>query len=267
MGLPNLISRSPNVLILAGTTEARETCAILAQNGIRGTASLAGRVERPQILSLPMRVGGFGGPDGLARYIRDEKITHIIDATHPFAPNISANVVEASHKTHVPLAVLQRPPWQIETGDTWINVPDITGAVNALDGHSRRVFLGIGRQNLAAFSAMPQHHYVSRVIDPLQTTPDLPSLHLISARGPFRTDDDIALFQQHRIDIIVSKNSGGAAAKSKIDAARVLQLPVIMIDRPIAHDKSGHARHLTSPNQVLDWLRHDPPYPGANLGV
>lgn len=249
----------PNVLVLAGTTEARQTCDLLMRQGIQATASLAGRVKRPQILPVPTRIGGFGGVVGLAQYIRENKITHVVDATHPFAAQISRHAQIASQTTGVALAVLQRPAWQAGPGDNWIRVPDMEGAVAALNGPRQRVFLGIGRQHLSAFASIPQHHYVSRVIDPPETVPDLPCLHLISEKGPFRTQDDIALLKNHRIAIVVSKNSGGTAAQSKIDAANQLKLPVIMIDRPGRDADHGAVTHLTTPDKVIDWLRHSPP--------
>lgn len=238
--------------MLGGTTEATALCQALSAAGLRGMISFAGRVARPVRQPLPQRIGGFGGVAGLAAYLRAEAITHVIDATHPFAAQMSRNAVEACAQTQVPLVALTRAPWSARTGDRWTAVPDIVGSVAALDRPPARVMLAIGRMNLPAFAPHPQHFYLLRLVDPPQTPPPLPDHHIVVDRGPFTTADDLALMKAHRIDLIVSKNAGGQGAYAKIIAARELGVPVIMIDRP--HLPARHELHDT--RAVLDWIAH-----------
>ncbi|QCO57869.1 cobalt-precorrin-6A reductase (plasmid) [Pseudorhodobacter turbinis] len=248
-----------NLLILGGTTEAAALCRRIAALGLPATVSLAGRVAAPAPLALPQRVGGFGGAKGLAEYIRTHRITHLIDATHPFAANISANAVEASAVTRIPLVALTRPAWQPQPQDNWQVVPDMPAAVAALDRLSARVFLAVGRMHLADFAAHPQHFYLLRLIDPPQTPLPFPHHHALISRGPFTEAADMALLTDHRIDLIVSKNSGGSGAIAKIAAARALGLPVLMIDRPAIPPRA----EVSSVDDVLAWLAHF----GIDLGV
>lgn len=207
-------------------------------------------------MALPVRIGGFGGAEGLGAHLRDHAVTHLIDATHPFAAEISANAVAAAGANGVLLIALTRPPWQPQPGDNWQTVPDIPAAVAALNGPPHRVFLALGRQNLPAFATQPQHFYLLRLVDTPESIP-LPHAHAILDRGPFTVDGDRALLTDHRIDLIVSKNSGGTGAKAKLTAARALRLPVLMIDRPALP-----ARQEThSVQEVLDWVH------ATNLGV
>ncbi len=247
------------LLILGGTTEAGALAGIVAGAGLNAVFSYAGRVETPREQPVPVRIGGFGGVQGLAAYLRAERITHVIDATHPFAAQMSRNAVAACAETGVPLVALCRPPWQRQTEDQWTIVPDIPGAVAALaGGRPRRVFLAVGRLHLAEFAAQPQHHYLLRLVDQPDTVP-LPDCTVTVARGPFTALADKHLMIKHEIDLVVSKNSGGSGARSKIDAARELGLPVIMIARPDIPFRS----EVGSPAEVLQWLAHS----GVNLGV
>jgi len=247
------------LLILGGATEASALAQAAAEAGVDAVLSLAGRVARPARQPLPTRVGGFGGPEGLAAHLRAGGFTHLVDATHPFAARMSANAVAASAAAGVALAALVRPAWTPQPGDRWTRVADMPGAVAALDGARRRVMLAIGRTHLAAFAAQPQHHYLLRLVDPPETPPPLPDHACVIARGPFTEAADRALMRARRIDLVVSKNAGGAGARAKIDAARALGLPVIMIDRPDMPPR----REFSTPAQVLDWLAH----PGAHRGV
>lgn len=242
----------PNLLILGGTTEATALATAVAAEGLAGTVSFAGRVERPRRQPLPQRVGGFGGIEGLARYVREQKITHVIDATHPFAAQMSRNAVAACAQEGVPLIALTRPAWQPEAGDNWIHVPDIDGAVAALNQNPRRVFLAVGRMHLAAFAVNPQHFYLLRLVDPPAVPPPFPDHHVLVSRGPFTAEDDEALMQTHGIDLVVSKNAGGRGAYAKILAARRLGVPVIMIDRPALLDRP----EAGSVAEVLLWIAH-----------
>ncbi len=248
----------PNVLILGGTTEANALAKAVSEQGLAATYSYAGRVENPRPQPLQVRVGGFGGVQGLVAYIRDNGISHVIDATHPFASQMSRNAIEACRAAQTPLAALTRPAWRAQPGDDWRHVPDIPAAVDALNVEAQRVFLAVGRMHLEEFSAQPQHHYLLRLVDAPEELP-LPNAEVIVARGPFTEADDRALMQRHGTQLVVSKNAGGIGARAKLDAARVLGLPVLMIDRPVLPERT----ELSTIAQVLDWLAHS----GVNLGV
>lgn len=237
-----------HLLILGGTTEATALAHAVHAAGIKATFSYAGRVARPKRQPLPTRVGGFGGVEGLKNYIADQGITHVVDATHPFAAQMSTNAVLACDNT--PLLALSRPEWRAEPGDRWAHVPDIAAAVHALQGPPRRVMLAIGRMHLDAFASVPQHWFLLRLVDAPQGDVPLPDRHIIVDQGPFTADNDIALMRDHRIDVIVSKNAGGTGAEAKIIAARRLGLPVIMIDRPAI----PHRAQAGTISAVMDWL-------------
>jgi precorrin-6A/cobalt-precorrin-6A reductase len=244
-------SAMPRVLLLGGTTEAAAAAQALAAAGVDAVYSYAGRTGSPQPQPLPVRVGGFGGADGLARYLQAEAISHVIDATHPFAATISANAVKACAMAGVALVALERAPWQAGAGDHWTHVPDLAGAVAALGDSPQRVFLAIGRQTLAAFAGAPQHHYLLRLVDPPDAPLPLPRTEVILARGPFDVAGDRALMVAHRTQVIVAKNAGGSGASAKLTAARDLGLPVILIDRP----EVPHRQVLQSVAAVMDWLQ------------
>lgn len=246
-------------MILGGTLEARAVCTRLAQTGVAATLSLAGRVAHPKPQPLPVRIGGFGGPEGLAHYLDARGITHVIDATHPFADRMSRNAIVACAQTGVPLVAMARAPWRAGPGDDWQIVPDIAGAVAALDRPAARVMLAVGRMHLSAFAANPQHHYLLRLVDPPEHPLPFPDATVIMDRGPFSTAEDTALMQRHGIGLVVSKNSGGTGAVAKITAARDLGLPVVMIDRPALPDRP----EVHSVDAVMGWLGHH----GADLGV
>ncbi|MBX3568530.1 MAG: cobalt-precorrin-6A reductase [Rhizobiaceae bacterium] len=221
------------ILILGGTTEARELAAALAHRAdLSATLSLAGRTENPIRQPVPVRIGGFGGVDGLARYLVDEKVDLLVDATHPYAARISANAAAAAMAAGVRLLALRRPGWEPAEGDRWTHVPDATAAVAALGVGPRRVFLALGRQEVGPFEAAPQHAYVIRSVDPITPPLGVPDATYLLARGPFREADERALLLTHRIDAIVAKNSGGSATYGKIAAARALGIEVVLIDRP-----------------------------------
>lgn len=205
-----------------------------------------------------MRVGGFGGAPGLVKWLRAHAVTHLVDATHPFAARMSANAVAACRKAGVQLICFTRPPWEPQPEDRWTRVPDIAGAVAALDRPAARVFLAIGRIHLAAFAPCPQHRYLVRLIDRPGDVP-LPDYDMVLDRGPFTEAGDRALMEAHETELVVSKNSGGVAAVAKIKAARALRLPVLMIDRPALPPR----REVHDVPAVLDWLAHS----GTDLGV
>lgn len=222
----------------------------LADAGVEAVYSYAGRTEAPVAQPLPVRVGGFGGAEGLAEYLRAEGISHVIDATHPFAAQMSRNAVEACAATGTPLIALEREAWQAGEGDRWTHVPDLAAAVDALGQTPRRVFLAIGRQTLDAFAGASQHHYLLRLVDPPIEALPLPDAEAVIARGPFTVEGDRALLRDHRIEVIVAKNAGGAGAEAKLVAARELGLPVVLIDRPRLPER----RVARTTGEVMAWL-------------
>ena len=252
-------------MILAGTPAATQLANAVAERGLTGTVSFAGRVERPKRQPLPQRIGGFGGVAGLVEYLSAQNVTHVIDATHPFAAQMSRNAVAACAEARVPLLALTRAPWEAQSGDRWACVPDIAGAVAALGQPAKRVMLAVGRMHLAEFAPHPQHFYLLRLVDPPSAPPPFPDNHVLVSRGPFSRADDRALMEQHRIDLVVSKNAGGTGAYAKIAAARTLGLPVIMIDRPdLPAQQKAH-----SVQEALDWIGHTgtDPSAGTDRGV
>jgi len=221
------------ILILGGTTQARELAQRLAgRSDLALTLSLAGRTANPAAQAVPMRVGGFGGAQGLAAHLIAERIDTLIDATHPYAAIIAANAAQAAQTARVPLLALRRPPWVAVAGDRWREVADAGAAVRALGDAARRVFLALGRNDIAPFVAAPQHHYLVRSVDPVEPPLRVPHASYVVGRGPFGQADDHALLVAHGIEIVVCKNSGGEATYGKIAAARGLGLEVVMLQRP-----------------------------------
>jgi len=238
------------ILLLGGTTEANLMAEAIAKASLAGVYSYAGRTEAPMGQPIHMRVGGFGGVAGLVAYLQAEKITHVIDATHPFAAQMSTNAVAACTTTGTPLIALERAPWTPAEGDIWTRVPDLVAADAALSGPAKRVFLAIGRQHLDPFAAQPQHRYLLRLVDPPTGPLPLPLADVVVARGPFSTASDTALMQEHDTKVVVAKNAGGKGAVAKIVAARALGLPVVMIDRPMIPARPV-ARTVA---EVMAWL-------------
>jgi precorrin-6A/cobalt-precorrin-6A reductase len=245
-------------LLLGGTGDANALAHALARARIDAVYSYAGRTQIPLGHTLPTRIGGFGGSAGLADYIRQQGITHVIDATHPFAAEMSRHAVEACAETNTPLIALERLPWTRAAGDNWTEVADIDASVAALPDAPARVFLAIGRQHIAPFAAKPQHSYMLRFVDAPGGTLPLPNAEVIVSRGPFTPDGDRELMTSRRIDILVARNSGGSGARAKIDAARELGIPVIMIVRPGLPERP----RVESAADVMAWLGHD-----ARLGA
>lgn len=221
----------------------------LAAAGVEAVFSYAGRTDQPVAQPLPMRVGGFGGVDGLADWLRYEGITHVVDATHPFAAQMSRHAVLACDQADVALAALERAPWQAGPGDDWRQVDDVAGAVEALPEAPARVFLAIGKLHLAEFARRPQHHYLLRLVDPPGDLP-LPDAVAVVARGPFDLAGDLALMRDHAITHVVAKNAGGSGAWAKLEAARELGLPVILIARPDVAARQVFAQVA----DVLHWI-------------
>jgi precorrin-6A/cobalt-precorrin-6A reductase len=221
------------VLILGGTTEARRLAERLAgRTDLAVTISLAGRTAAPAAQPARVRIGGFGGAEGLARYLIDERIDALIDATHPYAEIISANAAAAAATTRVPLLALRRAPWTPLRGDRWIEVADTPAALQALGDAPRHVFLALGKSEIGIFARAPQHHYLVRSVEPVDPPLAVPHAFYVTGRGPFSEADDRTLLVSHAIEVVVAKNSGGAATYGKIAAARGLGLPVILLRRP-----------------------------------
>jgi precorrin-6A/cobalt-precorrin-6A reductase len=219
------------ILILGGTAEAvalAQACA--ARPGFEVISSLAGRTRSPVLPAGEVRSGGFGGPDGLARFLAGRGIEHLIDATHPFAVQIGAHAKSACDATGVPRLRLLRPPWPRAPGDNWIEVADVAEAASRIPQLGRRVFLTVGQRDLEAFAALDLWFLV-RTIEPPGAAP-LRRAAWVSGRGPFALEDELALLSAHAIDVLVTKASGGAATYAKLVAARRLALPVVMIRRP-----------------------------------
>jgi precorrin-6A/cobalt-precorrin-6A reductase len=243
----------PRILILGGTTEARHLGERLATRGdLDVTLSLAGRTASPVPHAVPVRIGGFGGVAGLADYLMKQQIAALIDATHPYASIISQNAAAAAGETSVPFMTLRRPPWTAVDGDRWIFVKCTAGAVRALGKTSRRVFVALGRNELAPFIEAPQHSYLVRSVDPVEPPLPLPQVSYVTARGPFSEASDRALMVEHKIDIVIAKNSGGAAAYGKIAAARALGIDVVLLRRPDA----SAAPAVETIDDAIAWLDH-----------
>lgn len=228
----------------------------LAERGVEAVFSYAGVTRAPIRQPLPTRVGGFGGVAGLAEYLRREAITHVIDATHPFAAGMSANAIAACAETGVALTALERAPWPLE--DSWRAVPDMAAAVAAVPEAGARVFLAIGKQSVDDFAPKPGNFYLLRMIDPPDVAPALPHCHILTGRGPFSEEEERSLLTLHKITHVVAKNGGAPSARRKLDAAGALGLEVIVIARPAIG-----ARHICrTADEALGWLGHS-----ADLGV
>jgi len=223
---------SARVLILGGTAEARALAQQLDAAGVPAVSSLAGRVARPRLPAGEVRIGGFGGPEALARWLEAERIAAVVDATHPFAQRISASATEATADAHVPLLRLERLGWSAGDGDRWHWVDDLSAAAAALAQlGARRVLLTTGRQGLAAFAGDGDRWYLIRCVDPPEVA--LPPHHeVLLDRGPYTLDGERALIAEHDIDVVVTKDSGGPLTDAKLAAARERGLPVVVVRRP-----------------------------------
>lgn len=243
------------VLVLGGTTEARELARRLATAPeVDVTSSLAGRVRDPVLPEGEVRVGGFGGEAGLARWLIEQSIHRVIDATHPFAATISSHAAQAAAQVHVPLLVLRRPAWVPGVGDRWHAVGSLQQAARILPRVGRRVLLTTGRQGVDAFAHLDDLAFVVRTVDP----PDvpLPRQHtLLFDRGPYTLDGELGLMVRHGIDVVATKNSGGQATAAKLEAAQRLGIPVVMVSRPAPPEG---VPVVDTVEDVLSWLDRGP---------
>jgi len=237
------------VLLLAGTAEARALSHALDEVvGVDVVVSLAGRTSAAAGHGGTLRVGGFGGVEGLEAYLLEERFDAVVDATHPFAARMSAHVARAVRRSRTPLVRFERPEWRAQVGDRWTEAADVDAAARALVVlGATRVLLTIGRTGLDAFRSLDQVHFVVRSIETVDQQ-RLSSVSSIRARGPFTVADEVALLERHAIDAVVTKNSGGDDAK--LVAARTLDVPVVMIKRPPGVDCS----RVDNLEDALRWL-------------
>ncbi len=237
------------VLVLGGTAEARRLATALQRDPAYAvTSSLAGRVAVPRLPCGEVRVGGFGGADGLAAWLRGHPTDAVVDATHPFAARMTANAVAATAAVGVPLVVLRRPGWTEGPGDRWHRVPDAAAAAALVPRLGARVFLATGSGDLPAFAGLDAWCLL-RAVDP--PPPPLPARHhLVLARGPFTADAERALLREHAVEVLVARDSGGELTAAKLVAARELGLPVVMMARPPAPD----APVVASVEEAVAWL-------------
>ncbi|QEV20807.1 cobalt-precorrin-6A reductase [Streptomyces alboniger] len=244
-----------HVLILGGTTEARRLAELLAgEAGLRVTSSLAGRVAAPRLPPGEVRVGGFGGAEGMAAWVREHRVDALIDATHPFAGTISFNAASAAALAHVPLLALRRSGWVADKGDDWHRVDSLEQAARVLPALGERVFLTTGRMGLAAFAGDPELDalwFLVRSVDAPEP-PHPARVEVLLDRGPFTLDGERELLRTHRIDVVVTKDSGGAATAPKLVAAREAGVPVVVVRRPPVPEGVPVA---TAPEEAAAWLR------------
>ncbi|MBK8158505.1 MAG: cobalt-precorrin-6A reductase [Rhodospirillaceae bacterium] len=240
------------ILILGGTGEGIALAeALQAVPGLRVISSLAGRVANPKLPVGEVRIGGFGGVAGLVAYLRANGIAAVIDATHPFARRMGWHAAEAAVAARIPLLRLERPAWVAQAGDNWTLVDDWDGAVEILRKSARRVFLALGRQELAPFTALDKIAFVIRAVERPDAEIKFADAEIVLARGPFHLDDERALLQAHRIDCIVCKNSGGSATDAKLQAARELGIHVVIQRRP----PRPEATQVSTVAAAVDWVR------------
>jgi precorrin-6A/cobalt-precorrin-6A reductase len=238
------------ILILGGTAEARQLATALVTDRVDVISSLAGRVSAPSLPSGRVRIGGFGGADGLAEYLRDQQISAVVDATHPFAATISQNALQAAHRTGTPLVRLERPGWREHpTASSWTWVPNAAVARAVADAASRP-FLTTGRQSLPDFQPWATRDVLVRLVEP--PTDPLPQRWiLIMSRGPYSYAGERDIFTTHGIDVLITKDSGGAHTVAKLDAAGDLGIPVVIIARP----ERGPAPCMATVAEAIAWCR------------
>lgn len=221
----------PDVLILGGTGEARELAAVLLDCGVHVVSSLAGRVRDPRLPVGGVRIGGFGGSEGLAHYLRENSVRVVVDATHPFAARITSNAVSACAAAGIACLRLARAPWTAGPSDQWTHVPDVDAAAAVVAERGRRVFLTTGRQDAAAFAGIADVWFLIRVVDVPDTA--LPPHHeLLRSRGPYTLECERELLERNSIDLLVTKNSGGDLTSAKLTAAAERGIEVVVVDRP-----------------------------------
>lgn len=237
------------VLILGGTSEARALASALVERDVPVVSSLAGRVARPRLPVGEVRVGGFGGPEGLAAWLTEHGTTAVVDATHPFAERISASAIVAANTAGVPLLRLERPGWTQPDGAAWHWVDSLDAAADLLPALGERVFLTSGRQGLAAFARLSEQWFLIRCVDP--PAPPLPPHHqVVLGRGPYTVDGELALMREHRVEVLVTKDSGGSMTSAKLRAAHQLGIGVVVVRRPSRPDTET----VHSVDDAVQWV-------------
>lgn len=240
------------ILILSGTGEGREIAATLHQNGVSLIASLAGATRNPRNQAVPTRIGGFGGASGFETYLKEHEITAVLDATHPFAHDISQRSHRVCVALNIPYCLFARPAWVATEQDLWTSLVDETEAAAHIKPSST-VFLATGRKTLNKFENLSNCYLICRQIDPPDGPFPFPNGEFLIGRPPFSVADEIALFRKLVVDWLIVKNAGGTASFSKLEAARELGLHVGMIERPDMPD----ARTVTTVKHAIEWgLRH-----------
>jgi precorrin-6A/cobalt-precorrin-6A reductase len=240
------------LVILGGTGDAVQLAdRSMSLSGLEVITTLAGRTRTPKRVAGEVRIGGFGGELGLVEYLQTEQIDLLIDATHPFAAQISGHAAGAAATVGIPWLMLIRPAWARSPIDNWIEVGSVEAAVTAIPASAERIFVTIGRQQLSPFASLTDRWCLIRSIDPPDSSIPLPPGKLLLDRGPFSLDRERQLLKDYQIQAIVSKNSGGDATYPKIIAARELNLPVVMVQRPIMPE-GDWVGDVTS---AITWLR------------
>jgi precorrin-6A/cobalt-precorrin-6A reductase len=259
VGKQERVMSKKKILLLGGTTEAREIAEVLATRpSFEAVMSLAGATTIPGQYALPLRIGGFGGSEGLALFLRENKVDLLVNATHPYANQMWLNAIQASRLAQVPLVVFHRPEWVPTEADRWSYARDIGSAVSKLKRmRARNIFLPLGRKELVKFEAVPKHRYLIRAIEVFDPPLKLPHVTYLKARPPFDKAAEIALMKRHRIDLMIVKNSGGSASYAKMVAARELGIDTIVVRRPYAPGVQ-HCRNVAETlAAIVEALGHD----------
>jgi precorrin-6A/cobalt-precorrin-6A reductase len=240
------------VLVLGGTGEARRLATALADRGVDVVSSLAGRTADPLLPAGQVRIGGFGGAVGLADWLQEHQVTALVDATHPFAATMTANAAGAARLTGTPLLRLQRPGWAEQPGDDWRRVDSLDQAAAAVTGFDH-VFLTTGRMGLGAFAGLTGEVLVRSVDPPEPPLP--PRTTVVLERGPFTVEEELALMREHKVDVVVTKDSGGHLTEAKLTAARQLGIPVVVVRRP---PLPPGIPVVATVDEAVDWVTRRP---------
>jgi precorrin-6A/cobalt-precorrin-6A reductase len=246
-----------HLLILGGTTEARELADALIENfgqTLCVTTALAGRTRSPRRPRGVIKRGGFGGAAGLADWIQNHRVELVIDATHPFAVAMTRHAREAAARSGIPLAIWSRASWKRRSGDHWRYVDDLDRAASCAATLGRRIFVTTGSRGLRAFAAHGDKVCLVRLIEDPDDGTTIPGATVIRARGPFTLAGELALMRKHRIDVLVAKQSGGGAVAAKLAAARELRIPVVLVRKP--REPGRGAKRLRSVPEALRWIAH-----------
>ena len=241
------------ILIIGGTQEGNKLANYFKEHNLEYIISYAGVVEEVYKKKFKKRVGGFGGKIGIFNFIKQNKITHVIDASHPFSQKISLNTYNVCKSYNIPIITYTRKPWFERKNDNWIKVGDFNESADYLKGEAKNVFLAIGKKNLQVFKKYPQHCYLLRVINNQDINNLFPNQKCIAYNSKLNVEEEIKILKKYKIEVIVSKNSGGNLAYNKIIAARKLKIPVVIISRP----KSLRSKKIYTLESLLEWLNSE----------